>query len=126
MRSVVIGLPGCSWDLLERLLDTGELPNIARLRDESARGILESTIPFFSGPAWASFATGASPAAHGVYDLLLPLPDGQLQAAGQTALRRRTYFQQLGEEGKRSVVINFPLDHDGCEGGHRQQLGDRR
>jgi predicted AlkP superfamily phosphohydrolase/phosphomutase len=116
MRTVVIGLDGCSWNVLEPLLETGELPNLARLRDDGAHGVLESTIPFFTGPAWASFATGAWPARHGVWDFMMLREEGRLSVARQSDLRRRMYYQQLGREGKRSVLINLPLDQDGCEG----------
>ena len=101
--------------MLEPLLETGELPNLERLRTEGASGVLESTIPFYTGPAWASYATGCSPAAHGVYDFMLLRADGTLAPASQQDLHRPTYYQQLGSEGRRSVLINLPLDHDGCE-----------
>lgn len=116
MKTIAIGLDGCSWNVLEPLLDTGQLPNLARLRDEGASGVLESTVPFFTGPAWASFATGASPAAHGIYDFMMVREDGSLKVAHQGDLRWPTYYEQLGGEGVRCVLINLPLDQDGCVG----------
>jgi predicted AlkP superfamily phosphohydrolase/phosphomutase len=113
---VVIGLDGCSWNVLEPLLDTGRLPHLAELRERGSSGVLESTIPFYTGPAWASYATGSSPAAHGVYDFMMLREDGNLSVAHQSDLRRPTYYQQLGREGRRSILINLPLDQDGCEG----------
>jgi predicted AlkP superfamily phosphohydrolase/phosphomutase len=114
-RTVVIGLAGASWNVLDPLLETGELPNLARLRAEGASGVLESTVPFYTGPAWASYATGCSPAAHGVYDLMQPRLGHGPEVASQHDLRRPAYYQQLGAEGRRSVLINLPLDHYGCE-----------
>lgn len=116
MRTVAIGLDGCSWNVLEPLLDTGELPNLQALRDRSAHSVLESTIPFFTGPAWASYATACSPAAHGIYDFMRLREDGGLSVATQDDLRRKTYYHQLGDEGRRSVLINLPLDQSGCPG----------
>ncbi len=116
MRTLAIGLDGCSWNVLDPLLETEELPNLARLRAEGSSGVLESTVPFFTGPAWASFATGASPAAHGIYDFMMLREDGHLSVAHQSDLGRPTYYQQLGRSGQRSVLINLPLDQDGCEG----------
>lgn len=116
MRTLTIGLDGCSWNVLEPLLDTGELPNLAAIREQGSHGILESTVPFFTGPAWASYATGASPSAHGIYDFMMLREDSSLSVAHQADLRRKTYYQQLGQEGKRSVLINLPLDQDGCDG----------
>jgi predicted AlkP superfamily phosphohydrolase/phosphomutase len=116
MRTIAIGLDGCSWNVLEPLLDTGELPNLAALRERSAHAVLESTVPFFTGPAWASFATGCSPGAHGIYDFMMLREDRSLSVASQDDLRRKTYYQQLGDEGRRSVLINLPLDQGGCPG----------
>ena len=42
--------------------------------------------------------------------------DGELSVARHDDLRRQTYYQQLGEEGKSSVLMNLPIDQDGCEG----------
>jgi predicted AlkP superfamily phosphohydrolase/phosphomutase len=114
-RTLAIGLAGASWNVLDPLLETGELPNLARLRSEGASGTLESTVPFYTVPAWASYATGCSPAAHGVHDFMLPRLDGGAEVATQHDLRRPAYYQQLGAEGRRSVLINLPLDHYGCE-----------
>jgi predicted AlkP superfamily phosphohydrolase/phosphomutase len=116
MRTIAIGLDGCSWNVLEPLLDTGELPNLAALRERSAHAVLESTVPFFTGPAWASYATGCSPAAHGIWDFMMLRDDGSLSVATQEDLRRKTYYQQLGDERRRSVLINLPIDQGGCPG----------
>lgn len=116
MRTLALGFDGCSWNVLEPLLESGELPNLSALVEAGSRGVLESTIPFYTGPAWASFATGSSPAAHGVYDFMMLREDGKLSVARRDDLRRKTYYQQLGEEGKSCVLINLPIDQDGCEG----------
>jgi predicted AlkP superfamily phosphohydrolase/phosphomutase len=116
MRTVVIGLEGCSWNVLDALLETGELPNLEALRAKSATAVLESTIPFFTAPAWTSFVTGCAPGAHGIYDFMMLRDDGSLSVAAQDDVRRKTYYQQLGAERKRSVLINLPLDQGGCEG----------
>jgi predicted AlkP superfamily phosphohydrolase/phosphomutase len=115
-RTLVIGLDGCSWNVLEPLLDSGELPALAAIVKRGASGVLESTIPFSTGPAWASLATGASPAAHGIYDLAMPDEHDVLRPATRKDMRVPTYYERLGREGRRSVLINFPIDQGGCEG----------
>ena len=97
MRTIAIGLDGCSWNVLDPLLETGQLPNLAALRDRSAHGVLESTIPFFTGAAWASYATGCSPAAHGIYDFMMlredrasPLPHRTICGARRTTSNSAT------------------------------------
>ncbi len=115
-RTVVVGLDGCSWNVLDPLLETGRLPNLAAMRETGTSGVLESVVPFYTGPAWSSFATGVSPGAHGVYDFLMLREDGSLTPAASSDLRRKTYFELLGEAGRRSVLVNLPLDQQEVEG----------
>src|SRR4051812_22449663 len=115
-RSIAIGLDGTSWNVLEPLLASGRLPNLAGLRERGASGVLESTIPFYTGPAWASFATAASPALHGVYDFTMLREGDEMSVARQSDLRRVTYYEQLAREGRRSVLINLPIDQQEAEG----------
>jgi predicted AlkP superfamily phosphohydrolase/phosphomutase len=116
MRTLTIGLDGCSWNVLEPLLETGAVPHLSALRERGATGVLESTIPFYTGPAWASFATGTSPGAHGIYDFMLLREGDRMSVAHASDLRRTTYYEELDREGKRSVLINLPLDQEGVEG----------
>src|SRR5262249_38693855 len=105
-----------SWNVLELLLETGELPHLASLLERSARGVLESTVPFYTGPAWASYATATSPGAHGIYDFLMLRPDDELTPASEEDLRRPTYCELLAREGRRSVMVNLPLDQEARDG----------
>jgi predicted AlkP superfamily phosphohydrolase/phosphomutase len=115
-RTIAVGLDGCSWNVLEPLLESGSLPHLSELRSAGASGVLESTIPFYTGPAWASYATGCSPASHGVYDFMMLRDGDELSVAEAADLRRATYYELLAREGKRSVLVNLPVDQDGCEG----------
>lgn len=67
-RAVVLGLDGVPWGLLRDWVEAGHLPNVARLFDEGASGVLESTTPAHTALAWPSIATGTWPDQHGVYD----------------------------------------------------------
>ena len=115
-RTVVVGLDGCSWNVLEPLLASGRLPNLQSLRDRGASGVLQSTIPFYTGPAWASFATGSSPAAHGIWDFLMVRADDTLTPAQESDLRRVTYYELLADDDRPSVLVNLPLDQNGRAG----------
>jgi predicted AlkP superfamily phosphohydrolase/phosphomutase len=115
-RTVVVGLDGCSWNVLDALLQTGKLPHLTAIRESGASGTLESVVPFYTGPAWSSYATGASPGRHGVYDFLMLREDGRLSPASSSDLRRKTYYGLLGEQGRPSVVVNLPLEQQDVPG----------
>ena len=115
-RTLVIGLDGSSWNVLDPLLEAGRMPNLQALRERGASGPLESSLPFYTGPAWASYATGASPAAHGIWDFMMVREGDAMTVAHESDLRRRTYYELLADQGRRSVLINLVLDQEEHEG----------
>ncbi len=62
MKTLVIGLDGATWRLLKPWAASGKLPTIKRLMENGSWGVLESTIPPWTIPAWESMATGKAPA----------------------------------------------------------------
>src|SRR5579885_2034675 len=68
MRVLLFGIDGLAFCVLDPMIERELLPNFARVRSEGTRGILRSTTPPMTPPAWMSIATGLLPAGHGVYD----------------------------------------------------------
>lgn len=60
-RVAAIAVDAAEWWYLERLLDRGLLPNLARLRDRSVRATLETPEAYRSELVWARFLTGREP-----------------------------------------------------------------
>lgn len=69
MRVMLFGIDGLTFHILNPLIERGLLPNFQRVRDGGVQGVLQSTTPPLTPPAWMSITTGLSPAKHGVYDL---------------------------------------------------------
>ncbi len=68
MTTTIIGLDGADWQIIDPMLTRGELPVLQTLIDNGCRGILHSTVPPSSPPAWASMITGVNPGKHNIYD----------------------------------------------------------
>ena len=68
-RLVVIGLDGATWDVIDPLLASGDLPHLAHLLQSGRRGALESVFPPLTAPAWQSIFTGMVPDEHGVFEM---------------------------------------------------------
>jgi predicted AlkP superfamily phosphohydrolase/phosphomutase len=60
-RVLAIGLDGYEESLERRFMEAGELPALARLRERSARYLLDHGPAQRSGLAWEHFSTGLSP-----------------------------------------------------------------
>ena len=59
-KALVIGLDAADLDVMRPLIDRGKLPVIAGLLADGAHGVLHSTVPPVSAPAWATFMTGTA------------------------------------------------------------------
>lgn len=138
-RILVIGADGADPAILQRLMEAGQVPNLARLRARGVCAPLLTTFPPVSPVAWTSFLTGVGPARHGVRDFVSKAP-GAYQptlgmftvAAGDHGLptycsRRRalTLGQMLTAAGRRSFTLRVPGDFppDPVNGGVLAGLG---
>jgi predicted AlkP superfamily phosphohydrolase/phosphomutase len=69
-KVVVLGFDGADPDIIRELWARGELPNMRGLAERGTMVDLATTKPPESPVAWASFAIGANPGVHGIYDFL--------------------------------------------------------
>ena len=67
-RVVVIGWDGATWDLIDPWIKEGKLPFLGSLKESGAFGLLQSTTPHLTPPAWTSIFTGVNPGKHGIFD----------------------------------------------------------
>ncbi len=70
MKVMVLGLDGATWDVLEPLIQSGLLPNLARLREQGSSGVLNSVFPPLSPVAWTGVMTGKNSGKHGVFEFV--------------------------------------------------------
>jgi predicted AlkP superfamily phosphohydrolase/phosphomutase len=65
-RVIVLGFDGADARTVEQMMDRGELPNLARLRDQGTFAPLGTTNPAESPVAWAALNSGQNPAKTGI------------------------------------------------------------
>src|SRR5262245_9890719 len=81
-RVVVLGFDGADARLVERWMDEGRLPNLAKLREEGSYAPLLPTNPPQTPVSWSSFATGTTPGKTQVFDWLMRDPSTYLPDIG--------------------------------------------
>ncbi|HYN35847.1 MAG TPA: alkaline phosphatase family protein [Actinomycetota bacterium] len=109
-RVLIIGWDGVDWKILRPLLETGELPNLARLIERGAHGDCLSSVPSHSWCAWPSFMTGLNPAGHAVFDILEHQPGvSRRLPVTYRSIKARTIFDDLTDAGKTTIAANIPL-----------------
>jgi predicted AlkP superfamily phosphohydrolase/phosphomutase len=122
-RVVVLGLDGFDPAHYRKAAESAGLPNLQRLEREGAFCELYSTCPPISPVAWSSFATGANPGKHNIFDFLgrdprrltIELSGAQVRAdrRGRPFVEGRrkskSFWTVLGEHGVFSHVFRVPL-----------------
>ncbi|RBI60089.1 nucleotide pyrophosphatase [halophilic archaeon] len=66
-RTVVIGLDGAGFELLEPWIEAGELPVLERIVEQGVTGELQSMLPPVTSPNWKAYATGKNPGKLGIF-----------------------------------------------------------
>lgn len=110
--SVVIGLDGAGWHLLQPMMDAGVMPNLASLTQRGARGTLRSTVPTYTPPAWTSAVTGVNPGRHGIYGFFstnAQSPRQELVHAG--AIKAAPLWEMANAQGATAGIYNLPLTY---------------
>lgn len=111
-RVFIIGIDGGTWDVLDPLMKDGTMPQLALLAREGVRGVLNSTIPPETAPAWASFQTGVLPGKHGIFEFYQHSPEDYNPVfvdSGKIPLP--TLWDLAGRSGKKLLVVNVPLTY---------------
>lgn len=111
-KTVVIGLDGAAWHLLDPLMSDGLMPRLRALKERGAAGNLSSTIPTYTPPAWTSSVTGVNPGRHGVYGFI----EGNAQSERQELMhsgkiKSPTLWEIANDQGVRCGIYNLPLTY---------------
>jgi len=108
-RCVVLGLDGLPYSLARSLAVSGHCPNLGHLLDLTSSKAIESEIPDLSPVNWTSFFTASGPEEHGVFGFAnLDQTSYALTCTDFTRVKAPTIFDQLGDQGRISKVINLP------------------
>ena len=67
MTTVVLGLDGAAFELIDDWIDSGDLPNLKRLTTEGAAMDMQSCLPPVTSPNWRCYASGVNPGKLGVF-----------------------------------------------------------
>jgi len=112
MATLVFGLDGANWPLIESWIEAGQLPNIEGLREEGLWGVSKSVVPPVTCPNWKCYASSRSPDAHNVYwwekvdrkTAEVDVPDSRSFTAPEL-------WDYLNDDGLDAGVMNLPMSY---------------
>ena len=106
-KVVLLGLDGVPFELVSDLASRGYLPNLRRVLEEGASGILRSTIPPLSPIAWSSIMTGLNPGKHGVFGFV----DRYMRPLSSRKIRGRAIWDLVSLARGKAICLNVPLTY---------------
>jgi len=105
---IVLGIDGAEWDVIDTLIDEGELPNFSRLKEEGAYGHLLNPGPQVSPVVWSTFATGHFGRDHGILDFVYPFTDAKGKRPVDSTLRIEPAIWNIASQHDlQSTVIGY-------------------
>jgi predicted AlkP superfamily phosphohydrolase/phosphomutase/tetratricopeptide (TPR) repeat protein len=111
-RVLLIGWDAADWKFINPLLDSGQMPNLARLVDHGAIANLASLKPCLSPILWTSIATGKTAEKHGIAGFVEPIPGGAgLRIASSTSRTCKAIWNILSQNDLTSIVVNWYASH---------------
>lgn len=108
-RFLILGLDGGTFDLLDPLMEAGELPFLRSMVNRGVRAPLTSVYPAKTIPAWYSFATGRDPGELGIYGFTEPTANPGESKLVSTFRPTEAMWDRLSRQGLKVGVMNFPL-----------------
>jgi predicted AlkP superfamily phosphohydrolase/phosphomutase len=111
-KTIVLGLDGATWTVLDPLLAAGRLPNLGGLISRGVRAVCRSTTHPVSPIAWSSIATGTNPGKHGIFDFGRRVPGTyRVETISARLQRGRTLWDVAHGAGLACGVFNVPVTY---------------
>lgn len=77
-RAILLGMDGLDPNILEKLMDAGDLPAFSSLREAGTYRRLTTIDSSQSPVVWSTIATGSNPGYHGIFDFITRKPENYL------------------------------------------------
>jgi predicted AlkP superfamily phosphohydrolase/phosphomutase len=112
-HTLIIGLDGATFDLIEPLVRAGHLPTIGRLIASGAHGPLQAWPNMTSPAAWTSMVTGYNSGKHAIYHFGTTPPQRDAEWRPTTAADRKKdpFWMLLSAAGQQVGIINVPTTY---------------
>jgi len=108
-KLLVVGLDGASWDLLDPWIASGELPNLAALRNTGTWAETRSRLPPVTFPNWKCYSSGKDPGGFGVFWFEdVDLKTGRIDVMNGSNFDTAELWDYLNDEGWTAGVVNMP------------------
>jgi len=110
-KTVVFGLDGAHFELIESWIQDGELPNIERAINKGMTADMQSVLPPVTSPNWKSYATGKNPGKLGIFWWEnVDMAEGRVYYPDERKSVHPEFWEIIGDRTSAGVV-NVPTTH---------------
>jgi predicted AlkP superfamily phosphohydrolase/phosphomutase/tetratricopeptide (TPR) repeat protein len=107
-KVLLIGWDAADWEMIDPLLQRGQMPALAHLISGGVRGNLATIQPVLSPMLWTSIATGKRADKHGICGFTEPLADGTgIGTARSTSRKCKAIWNILSQNGLKSNIVGW-------------------
>jgi predicted AlkP superfamily phosphohydrolase/phosphomutase/tetratricopeptide (TPR) repeat protein len=107
-KILLIGWDAADWEMIDPLLQSGQMPALAQLIHGGVRGNLATLQPVLSPMLWTSIATGKRADKHGICGFTEPLPDAVgIGPVRSTSRKCKALWNLLTQNGLKSNFIGW-------------------
>lgn len=111
-RFLIFGIDGASFDLIDRFIAAGQLPNFSSLLKRATSAPMTCTWPAHTAPGWATLVSGRYPGRHGIYQFFdTQNSDYSAKPVGSLDFGCSTIWDWLSLQGWSLGVVNVPMSH---------------
>ncbi len=108
-RACLIGLDGVPFSLLNELAEKGILEETSKIIKSGYLHRMKASLPEISAVSWTDFMTGSNPGSHGIFGFTdFKKNSYDLRFPSFLDLKKETFWDKLGRENKRCIIINQP------------------
>jgi len=112
MKTVVVGLDGAGFELIDPWTEKGDLPNIARIKREGVWGDMRSVLPPVTSPNWKCYSTGKNPGKIGIFWWEnIDWRHRKVYYPGARKLENKEIWDYIGEAGMKVGVLGMPTTY---------------
>jgi len=109
---VVLGLDGASLNVIGDWINSGELPNLQRVRNEGVSERMNACLPPVTSPNWKCYATGRNPGEFGIFWWQnIDFEEERIHYPRERKFGTPEIWDYLNEDGKSAGVVNLPLQY---------------
>ena len=111
-KVLVIGLDGVPHSFLKERIESGDMPNLARMASEGELRPALSIQPPVSCAAWTSFVTARNPGRHDIFGFIDRRPGTyEVYIPNASDVKAQTIWEWLSRHQKHVASINVPVSY---------------